>query len=346
MIDKPLITVRNLSVHFAIGGALFGHKLVVRAVNNVSMDIRAGTFFGLVGESGSGKTTLGRALLKAVPITDGYVEYDDERVQYNLNTLSATELKEYRKRCQLIFQDPYAALSPRMTVRDIIAEPLEVMKLTSSRAETDELVREIAAKCRLSLEHLRRYPHAFSGGQRQRISIARALVCNPRFLVADECVAALDVSIQADILNLLKSFQKGLGLTFLFISHDLSVVAHTCDTVAVMYLGQIVEVAPTAKLFFSTRHPYTRALLSAIPSLDPDAEHKTIKLEGEIPSPANPPSGCKFHTRCAFARDRCRNEEPSLVEKDDDHLVACHFADELMGESGRVGSVNISPPVS
>lgn len=330
--DPPLVSVRNLSVHFPIGNNLFGPKNVVRAVNNVSMDIAAGTFFGLVGESGSGKTTLGRALLKAVPITTGEVEYHDDRVHYNLRALSAKELKEYRKRCQLIFQDPYAALSPRMTVRDIIAEPLEVMKLTSSRAETDKRVREIAGLCRLNLEHLRRYPHAFSGGQRQRISIARALVCNPHFLVADECVAALDVSIQADILNLLKSFQRELGLTFLFISHDLSVVAHTCDKVAVMYLGQIVEVAETKKLFFSTRHPYTKALLSAIPSLDPDADHKTIKLEGEIPSPTNPPSGCKFHTRCPFARERCRREEPSLVTKDDGHAVACHFADELMGE--------------
>jgi oligopeptide/dipeptide ABC transporter ATP-binding protein len=336
MTDKPLITVRDLSVHFSIGGgAFFGHQNYVKAVNKVSIDIAPGTFFGLVGESGSGKTTLGRALLKAVPITGGHVEYNDNGVHYDLNSISANELKEYRKRCQLIFQDPYSALSPRMTVRDIIAEPLEVMKLTSSRAETDERVRAIAERCRLSLEHLRRYPHAFSGGQRQRISIARALVCHPRFLVADECVAALDVSIQADILNLLKSFQEEMGLTFLFISHDLSVVAHVCDKVAVMYLGQIVEVAETKKLFFSTRHPYTKALLSAIPSLDPDAEQNAIKLEGEIPSPTNPPSGCKFHTRCAFVQDRCRNEEPPLVVKDDDHFVACHFADELMGENHR-----------
>jgi len=336
--DKPLITIRDLSVHFPIGGGLFGNKAVVRAVNKVSLDIPAGTFFGLVGESGSGNTTLVRAILKAVPITGGHVEYNDDGVHYDLSPLSAKDLKEYRKRCQLIFQDPYAALSPRMTVRDIIAEPLEVMKLTSSRAETDERVREIAAKCRLNLEHLRRYPHAFSGGQRQRISIARALVCNPRFLVADECVAALDVSIQADILNLLKAFQDELGLTFLFISHDLSVVAHTCDKVAVMYLGQIVEIAATKTLFRTPRHPYTKALLSAIPLLDPDAEHTSIKLEGEIPSPSNPPSGCKFHTRCAFARDKCRVDEPSLIGKGDNHFVACHFADELMGEAGRAGT--------
>ncbi|MFP6728610.1 MAG: oligopeptide/dipeptide ABC transporter ATP-binding protein [Alphaproteobacteria bacterium] len=329
MTGKPLISVRDLSVHFSISGPLFGPKKIVRAVDKVSIDIAPGTFFGLVGESGSGKTTLGRALLKAVPITGGQIQFSDNGVSFDLSELSKADLKEYRKRCQLIFQDPYAALSPRMTVRDIIAEPLEVMKLTSSREETDERVREIAAKCRLNLEHLRRYPHAFSGGQRQRISIARALVCKPRFLVADECVAALDVSIQADILNLLNSLQKELGLTFLFISHDLSVVAHTCDHVAVMYLGQIVEIAPTKKLFATTRHPYTKALLSAIPHLDPDAEKTAIKLEGEIPSPINPPSGCKFHTRCPFAQDRCTTEEPEWREIDDDHFVSCHFADEL-----------------
>ena len=329
MTDKPLISVRDLSVHFAIGGTLFGQKKFVRAVDNVSIDIAAGTFFGLVGESGSGKTTLGRALLSVYPLAGGHVQFSDNGVEYDLNDLSAADLKDYRKRCQLIFQDPYAALSPRMTVRDIIAEPLEVMKLTSSRKETDERVREIAAKCRLNLEHLRRFPHAFSGGQRQRISIARALVCNPRFLVADECVAALDVSIQADILNLLNSLQKEMGLTFLFISHDLSVVAHTCDHVAVMYLGQIVEIAPTRKLFSKTRHPYTKALLSAIPHLDPDAKKTATKLEGEIPSPVNPPPGCKFHTRCAFVQDRCRVEPPEWREIDDDHFAACHFADEL-----------------
>ncbi len=329
MTDKPLISVSDLSVHFPLGGQLFGEKKFVRAVDNVSLDIAAGTFFGLVGESGSGKTTLGRAMLKAVPLTSGHIRYSDDGVDYDLSELSKADLKEYRKRCQLIFQDPYAALSPRMTVRDIIAEPLEVMKLTSSRKETDERVREIAMKCRLNLEHLRRFPHAFSGGQRQRISIARALVCNPRFLVADECVAALDVSIQADILNLLISLQKELGLAFLFISHDLSVVAHTCDHVAVMYLGRIVESAPTRKLFARTYHPYTKALLSAIPHLDPDAEKTAIKLEGEIPSPISPPPGCKFHTRCAFVQDRCKVEVPEWREIDDDHFVACHFAEEL-----------------
>jgi peptide/nickel transport system ATP-binding protein len=211
----------------------------------VSLDIYRGQFFGLVGESGSGKTTLGRALLKAAPITAGNVVYRDEERGFDVQSIKGSDLKDYRKRAQLIFQDPYAALSPRMTVRDIIAEPLEVMKLTRSRKETDERVREIAAKCRLNLEHLRRFPHAFSGGQRQRISIARALVSGPRFVVADESVAALDVSIQADVLNLLKQIQRDMGIGFLFISHDLSVVAHVCDQVAVMYLGQLVETAPT-----------------------------------------------------------------------------------------------------
>jgi len=325
----PLVSTKNLSVHFGLGRKLFGKKLVVRAVENISLDIPKGSFFGLVGESGSGKTTLGRAILKAAPISKGRINYNDGEVDYDIATIDKKQLKDYRKRSQLIFQDPYAALSPRMTVRDIIAEPLEVMGLTSSREETDERVREIAAKCRLNLEHLRRFPHAFSGGQRQRISIARALVCQPKFLVADESVAALDVSIQADILNLLKSLTEEYGITFLFISHDLSVVAHVCDMVAVMYLGQIVELAPTRKLFFKQRHPYTAALLTAIPSLDPDHESKAIKLEGEIPSPINPPSGCRFHTRCSYVQDRCIAEPPEWRKIDDEHFVACHFADEL-----------------
>ncbi len=324
-----VIEADQLSVHYPIGGSLFGPKPVVRAVEKVSLSIPRGSFFGLVGESGSGKTTFGRALLRAAPISDGYVGYKDGEVQYDLAKLTKTELKDYRKRAQLIFQDPYAALSPRMTVRDIIAEPLEVMGITTTREETDARVREIAAKCRLNLEHLRRFPHAFSGGQRQRISIARALVANPRFVVADESVAALDVSIQADVLNLLKSLQAELGLTFLFISHDLSVVAHTCDHVAVMYLGRLVETAPTRSLFTAPRHPYTKALLSAIPSLDPDDTGRAQRLEGEIPSPTDPPPGCKFNTRCPHATDQCRSEEPQLASAAPEHQVACHRWQEL-----------------
>jgi len=332
MPDKPLISARDLSVHYPMRGNVLGPKQVVRAVEGVNIDIERGNFYGLVGESGSGKTTLGRAMLKATPITHGDVTYDDGQVRYNLSTLKGAELKDYRSRAQLIFQDPYAALSPRMTVRDIIAEPLEVMGLTKSREETDQRVREIAAKCRLNLEHLRRFPHAFSGGQRQRISIARALVSRPQFVVADESVAALDVSIQADVLNLLKSIQQDMGLTFLFISHDLSVVAHICDHVAVMYLGRLVETAPTRDLFAAPRHPYTKALLSAIPSLDPDDRGKAQKLEGEIPSPTNPPPGCKFQTRCPFAIDICRTLEPKLEKSGKEHDVACHRWKELMEE--------------
>ena len=326
MTEKPLISIKNLNVEFPIGRTLFGKPPMLRAVNNVSLEIMPGQFYGLVGESGSGKTTLGRAILRAVPISSGDITFDSRDVNYDVGSLEKNDLNNYRKLAQLIFQDPYAALSPRMTVRDIIAEPLEVMGLTQTREETDERVREMAAKCRLNLEHLRRFPHAFSGGQRQRISIARTLVCNPNFVVADESVAALDVSIQADILNLLQSLQDELGLTFLFISHDLSVVAHICDHVAVMYLGTLVESAPTRKLFENPSHPYTKALLSAIPSLDPDDSGKAQKLEGEIPSPVNPPPGCRFHTRCPLAEDRCHSEVPNWRELSEGHSVACHFA--------------------
>lgn len=328
--SEYLIQANGLSVGFNIGKGFLDNK-VLKAVDNVSVRIEKGSFFGLVGESGSGKTTLGRALLKAVPITGGHATYDDGQVHYDLATIGKMELKDYRKRAQLIFQDPYAALSPRMTVRDIIAEPLEVMGLTKTREETDRRVREIAARCRLNLEHLRRFPHAFSGGQRQRISIARALVSGPQFIVADESVAALDVSIQADVLNLLKLLQRDLGLTFLFISHDLSVVAHTCDHVAVMYLGRLVETAPTRKLFEAPRHPYTKALFSAIPSLDPDDRGSAQKLTGEIPSPTNQPSGCKFHTRCPYVVDRCKAEEPELESDGTGHDISCHRWKELMG---------------
>lgn len=344
MSEKPLISTNNLSVDFQIGGGFLSKKIFLRAVKNVNVNIPKGSFFGLVGESGSGKTTLGRALLKAVHISEGDAHYDDGEISIDLNVVSKDELREYRKRAQLIFQDPYAALSPRMTVRDIIAEPLEVMGITTTREETDARVRDIASKCRLNLEHLRRFPHAFSGGQRQRISIARALVSNPKFVVADESVAALDVSIQADILNLLKELQKELGLTYLFISHDLSVVAHICDYVSVMYLGQLVETAPTRALFEAPRHPYTKALLSAIPSLDPDNTGNAQKLEGEIPSPTNPPPGCKFHTRCPSAIDICKIKEPALLDTGNDQHVACHRWEELFEVPGMAAKTRKSKP--
>ena len=328
MSDDILISASSLSVGYRIGKGMFQHSLL-KAVDDVSVQITKGSFFGLVGESGSGKTTLGRALLNAAPITGGTAKYEDGEVSYDLTSLDKAQLADYRKRAQLIFQDPYAALSPRMTVRDIIAEPLEVMKISRSREETDQRVREIASLCRLNLEHLRRFPHAFSGGQRQRISIARALVSRPQFIVADESVAALDVSIQADVLNLLKQLQAEMGLTFMFISHDLSVVAHTCDHVAVMYLGRLVESAPTRTLFNAPKHPYTKALFSATPSLNPDDRGKAQRLEGEIPSPTNQPSGCKFHTRCPHATDLCRSSEPRLESVGDGQEVACHFWKEL-----------------
>jgi len=322
--DQNLITIENISVDFYFQENFLSKKQKIRAVKNVSLNIKKGSFVGLVGESGSGKTTLGRTILAANTISNGKVIFNDGKQQYDLSNISNTELKEYRKKAQLIFQDPYAALSPRMTVRDIIAEPLEVMRITKNREETDRRVREIADKCRLNLEHLRRFPHAFSGGQRQRISIARALVSSPQFIVADESVAALDVSIQADILNLLISLQKDLDLTYLFISHDLSVVAHICDEVAVMYLGEIVEHAPTSELFSNPKHPYTKALLSSIPSIDPNKKQNAIVLKGEIPSAINPPSGCVFHTRCNYANENCKKDTPLLnTEIKKDHLVSC-----------------------
>jgi len=320
---NDLISVNDLSVEFDYQENFLSKKQKIHAVQNINIKIKRGSFFGLVGESGSGKTTLGRAILAANKISSGNVVFHDDEKDFDLTKISKEELKEYRKKAQLIFQDPYAALSPRMTVRDIIAEPLEVMKITKNKEETDQRVREIASKCRLNLEHLRRFPHAFSGGQRQRISIARALVSSPRFIVADESVAALDVSIQADILNLLKSLRKELNLTYLFISHDLSVVAHVCDVVAVMYLGHIVEIAPSKELFKNPRHSYTKALLSSIPSIDPEKQSRAIELTGEIPSAMNPPSGCVFRTRCPNPTHDCKEGkiEMGLIEVSPEHWV-------------------------
>lgn len=324
----PILSVRDLQVHYPIGGGfLKGKPQTVRAVDGVSFDILPGQIFGLVGESGSGKTTVGRAILKAAPITAGEVTLRVADTVLHVDQLRGNALKPLRRHAQMIFQDPYGSLSPRMTVRDIIAEPLEAMRLTRSREETDRRVREVAEKCRLNLEHLRRFPHAFSGGQRQRIAISRALVSNPSFLIADEAVAALDVSIQANILTLLKALQQDLNLAFMFISHDLSVVAHFCDVVAVMYLGEIVEIAPTQQLFSQPAHPYTQALLSAIPPLDPDTSRDRIRLPGEIPSPVTPPSGCRFHTRCPVAQPVCQTLKPKWAQFSDQHGAACHLID-------------------
>ncbi len=327
--STPLLEVQNLKVHFPIRSGWFGRvRGFVRAVDDVSFTIQRGETLGLVGESGSGKTTTGRSILRAIEPTEGRVRFHTNGQVVDITALNKRDLRLFRPHMQMIFQDPYASLNPRMTVRDIIAEPLVASGLASG-SEVDERVRETARRCRLNLEHLRRFPHAFSGGQRQRIGIARALVSNPEFIVCDESVSALDVSIQAEILNLLMDLQEELGLTYLFIAHDLSVVAHISDRVAVMYVGQLVELAPTRQLFYQPRHPYTEALLSAIPEVDPDQEMRPVPLEGEIPNPADPPPGCRFHTRCPYAQDRCRAEAPLWRSVGPEHFVACHFTDEL-----------------
>lgn len=329
MSNEILLDVQDLQVHFPVRGGIFGQRNgYVRAVDGVSFSINRGETLGLVGESGSGKTTIGRSILRAINPTGGKIYFRRNGNVTDLTKLRGRALKRFRKNMQMIFQDPYSSLNPRMTVRDIIAEPLIANGLARGNA-LDEQIRETAARCKLNLEHLRRFPHAFSGGQRQRIGIARALVSNPEFVVCDESVAALDLSIQAEILNLLADLQRELHLTYLFIAHDLSVVAHISNRVAVLYVGQLAELAPTRELFFKPRHPYTEALLSAIPEVDPDLTLEPVRLHGDIPNPANPPSGCRFHTRCPYVQDRCKTEVPAWREVSAGHQVACHFADEL-----------------
>ncbi len=325
-----LIEVRNMKKYFPIRSGTYGKsKKVVKAVDDISFFIYQGETFGLVGESGSGKTTTGRLVLRAYELTSGEVIYHlPEQEQMDIAKLNKDELWEFRKHGQMIFQDPYSSLNPRMTVRDIIAEPLTATR-SASRDDVNKRLSETAHLCQLSTEHLRRYPHAFSGGQRQRIGIARALVLRPNFIVCDEPVSALDVSIQAQILNLLKDLQAELDLTYLFIAHDLSVVEHICDRVGVMYLGKLFEMAKTEDLFHNPLHPYTEALMSAIPEADPSLVMKPIILTGEIPSPIDPPSGCTFHPRCRYSKDICSQAIPEWVELKPDHYVACHFADTL-----------------
>ena len=332
MANEPqkLIEAKNLRKYFAVRRGAFGTtKKVVKAVDDVSLFIYHGETFGLVGESGSGKTTTGRLLLRGYEPTAGSAIYNfSDEESFDVMKLSKRELWKFRKHAQMIFQDPYSSLNPRMTVRDIIAEPL-VATHSAEGDDVTERLRETANRCQLSIEHLRRYPHAFSGGQRQRIGIARALVLRPDFVVCDEPVSALDVSIQAQILNLLKDLQKDLGLTYLFIAHDLSVVEHICNRVGVMYLGNLFEMAQTQELFHHPLHPYTEALMSAIPEADPSIKMKPIQLTGEIPSPIDPPSGCSFHPRCRYAQDICSQTKPEWVEQRPGHFVACHFADTL-----------------
>ncbi len=325
-----LLEIKDLKVYFPIRSRSLLRTVTkyVRAVDGVSFYVEKGETLGLVGESGSGKTTVGRSILRAIDPTEGQVSFNIDGQMLDLAHLSDKEMRGFRKHMQLIFQDPYSSLNPRMTVRDIIAEPLVAQKLAAGK-EVDERVRDTAALCKLNLEYLRRFPHAFSGGQRQRIGIARALISQPQFIVCDESVSALDVSIQAEILNLLMDLQKEFGLTYLFIAHDLSVVAHISKRVAVMYLGQFVELAPTKELFYAPKHPYTEALMSAIPEMDPDQEMVPVHLEGEIPSPVNPPSGCRFHTRCPYVQDLCKTDLTQWQEIEKGRFVACHFADTL-----------------
>jgi oligopeptide/dipeptide ABC transporter ATP-binding protein len=301
----------------------------VRAVDDVSFTIRHGETLSLVGESGCGKTTTSRCILRALNPTGGEIIFhSDDGGARNVAKLSKRELRPLRREMQMIFQDPYSSLNPRMTILDIIGEPLLVNGMTKSD-ERRERVRQLLELVQLPQQYLNRYPHAFSGGQRQRIGIARALALNPALIVADEPVSALDVSVQAQIVNLLLDLQNELGLSYLFVAHDLSVVKHVSDRVAVMYVGKIVEVAPTSELFHRPRHPYTEALLSAVPKPDPRLRSQRIILEGDVADPAHPPSGCYFHPRCRYAVDRCRSEAPQLVEIAPNHLVSCHRAAEL-----------------
>ena len=325
MADKKLILdVKNIRMNFASKG------ITVRAVNDVSFAVKQGETIGIVGESGCGKTTLGRCIVRAYQPTSGGVTYTTEDgKEIEFLQIDKKTMKQYRKEIQMIFQDPYSSLDPRMTVRDIIKEPLQANFPKMPKEEMERRVMDIAAKVGLNTSYLKRYPHAFSGGQRQRIGIARALVLNPRIIVCDEAVSALDVSIQAQVINLLHDLQKEFNLTYLFISHDLSVVEYISDKVGVMYLGKMVEFAETKELFSHPMHPYTESLLSAVPVADPTQQMDRIPLEGEIPNPANPPSGCFFHTRCRYCTEKCSQVAPEYVEMEPGHFVACHRAEEL-----------------
>ena len=332
MLDNTLLELRDLRMHFPIRRGTFGRSVgLVRAVDGVSFSIREGETLGLVGESGCGKSTTGRCILRVYDPTGGQIVYrhaDGRSV--DLGTLRGGALRPYRREIRMIFQDPYSSLNPRMTLLDIVGEPLRVHRVASGR-DIEERVGQLLRRVGLRPEYMRRYPHAFSGGERQRVGIARALALSPRLVVADEAVSALDVSVRAQILNLLQDLQREFSLTYLFIAHDLSVVEYLCDRVAVMYVGRLVEVASTAELFARPRHPYTEALLSAVPKPDPRlrSRGRRIILQGEVADPSNPPSGCAFHPRCRYATDRCRVEVPPLRDIGGGRLAACHYADEL-----------------
>jgi len=323
---EPLLKVQGLRMYFPIVkgvlGRVVGH---VKAVDGVDFDIREGECFGLVGESGSGKTTVGRCILRAIQPTAGAIRFRINGNSVNLANASQRKLKSLRHAMQMIFQDPYSSLNPRMTVYDIVGEPLLVHGIKNRKQRVSELLIQVGLKP----QHLRRYPHAFSGGQRQRIGIARALALNPKLIVADEPVSALDVSVQAQVINLLQELQDRRRLTYLFIAHDLSVVRHICDRIAVMYVGHLVELTNVDRLFQKPLHPYTEALLSAVPAPDPKQKLTQKVAMGEVADPSNPPSGCVFHPRCPYAEDRCRSEEPRFRQVKPGHFVRCHFAEQL-----------------
>ena len=329
MAAQTLLEVRNLKKHFPIQRGLLrrtvGH---VRAVDGVDLQVNAGETLGLVGESGCGKTTTGRLILRAIDPTEGNILFRTDSQMVDIATMSHRALKTLRREMQIIFQDPFSSLNPRMTVFDLISEPL-VIHGERDRDVLHNRVRNLLEMVGLQAQHMNRYPYAFSGGQRQRIGIARALALQPKLIVADEPVSALDVSIQAQVINLLEDLQQEFGLTYVFIAHDLSVVEHISDRVAVMYLGKIVEITEAAELYSSPQHPYTEALLSAVPRTNPDKKTNRIVLAGDVPSPANPPSGCKFHPRCRYAQEICQRDEPELRLITPGHFAACHFSEEL-----------------